>query len=75
MIVNFSITFVAVTLRLENGVLLATGTFEQLYPLLPWTSVIPNVIAGALFARLINRRRASRRCRPPAPRAAPAAAV
>lgn len=57
MIVNFSITFVAVTLRLENGLLLASGTFELLYPLLPWTSLIPNVIGGALFARRINQRR------------------
>lgn len=64
MITNFSITFVAVTLRLENGVLLTTGTFELLYPLLPWTSLIPNVIVGALFARRINQRRRSRREHP-----------
>jgi uncharacterized membrane protein YozB (DUF420 family) len=73
-LINFSLTFVAVTLRVENAILLGTGTFELLYPLLPWTSMIPNVIVAGLFARALNRRRARRRVsRSVAPEPAPLA--
>lgn len=62
-LIKFSLTFVVVTLRVENALLLPTGRFECLYTLLRWTSGIPNVIAAALFARAINRRRAGGRKR------------
>lgn len=57
-IANFSLTFVAVVLRVENTALLLTGTFETLYPLLPWTSGLPCLIGGLLLARKLNQRRA-----------------
>ncbi|MGO4533439.1 DUF2306 domain-containing protein [Leifsonia sp. 2MCAF36] len=66
-IANFSLTFVAVVLRAENAVLLATGTFETLYPFLPWTSGIPNLVIAMVLARKLNRQRARRTHRPRQP--------
>lgn len=59
-IVNFSLTFAAVTFRVENGLILATGTFETLYPFLGWASWLPNIIIGAWLARRLNRTRLSK---------------
>lgn len=55
-IVNFSLTFAAVTIRIENGIILATGTFDTLYPVLGWVSWVPNLIVGVLLARRLARR-------------------
>jgi hypothetical protein len=60
MIVSFSLTFVAVVLRVENGILLATGTFETLYPFLAWIAWIPNLVIAMLLARRLNRSRVNR---------------
>lgn len=57
MIVNFSLTFAAVTIRFENGILLATDTFDAIYPLLGWVSWVPNLLIGVLLARRLERRR------------------
>ncbi|OJX74397.1 MAG: hypothetical protein BGO91_02575 [Leifsonia sp. 71-9] len=58
MIVNFSLTFAAVTLRLQNGVLIALGqqTFELLYPLLAYTCWVPNVLVAAATVARVRRR-------------------
>jgi|GEM_PF-824581 len=58
MIVNFSLTFAAVTLRLQNGVLIALGqqTFELLYPLLAYTCWVPNVLVAAAIVARVRRR-------------------
>jgi hypothetical protein len=66
-IANFSLTFVAVVLRAETAVILATGTFETLYPFLPWTSGVPNLIIAMVLARKLNRQRARRTRRPRQP--------
>lgn len=51
MIVNFSLTFAAVTIRIENAILLASGLFESLYPLLGWVSWVPNLLVGIFLAK------------------------
>ena len=51
MIVNFSLTFAAVTIRIENAMLLASGLFESLYPLLGWVSWVPNLLVGIALAK------------------------
>jgi hypothetical protein len=51
MIATFSLNFAAVALRLENAVLLLTGTFELLYPLLAWASWVPTLAIGMGLAR------------------------
>lgn len=57
MIVSVSLVYAAVTLRLENGILLGLGqpTFEALYPLLGWCCWVPNLIVGVLLGRRYNR--------------------
>jgi hypothetical protein len=58
MIVGVSLVYAAVTLRLENGILLGLGTrdFEALYPLLAWTCWVPNLLVGLAIARRLDRR-------------------
>lgn len=52
MIRNFALTFAAVTLRVQLGACAAAGlTFESFYPLLAWTSWLPNLIAAEWIAR------------------------
>lgn len=63
MIVNFSLTFAAVTIRLYNGALIPLGesTFDLVYPTLAWLSWVPNLVIGILLARrLASPRKASR---------------
>jgi hypothetical protein len=57
MIVGVSLVYAAVTLRLENGILLGLGQreFEALYPLLAWTCWVPNIVVGLLLARRYDR--------------------
>jgi hypothetical protein len=58
MVVGVSMVYAAVTLRLENGILLGLGQheFEALYPLLAWTCWVPNLVVGLLLARRLDRR-------------------
>jgi hypothetical protein len=68
MIVNVSATYSAVLFRVLNGAVVASGHFEQLYPLLGWAGWVPSVAVGWVLARRwLARRRAAR------PAAAPAA--
>ncbi|HWD61270.1 MAG TPA: DUF2306 domain-containing protein [Humibacter sp.] len=57
---NFSLTFAAVVIRGENGVILAAGVFTRVYPWLGWISWVPCIIVGMLLARHVNRTRARR---------------
>lgn len=63
-ITNFSLTYVAVVLRAETAVILATGTFQTLYPFLPWTSGLPTLIVGMILARKLNQSRSRHALRP-----------
>jgi hypothetical protein len=61
MVVNVSVTYSAVWLRVVNGVLLATGTFERLYPVLGWAGWVPDVAVGFWLARRqLTRRQPAR---------------
>jgi hypothetical protein len=62
MIVSVSLVYAAVTLRLQNGVLLGLGqpTFEHFYPLLAWTCWVPNLVVGLALARRLDRRTGAR---------------
>jgi uncharacterized membrane protein len=52
MIRNFALTFAAVTLRAQLGAGMASGlTFESFYPLLAWTSWVPNLIVAEWLVR------------------------
>jgi hypothetical protein len=68
MIVGVSLVYAAVTLRLQNGVLLGLGqpTFEHFYPLLAWTCWVPNLVVGLALARRLDRRTAGARVTDPA---------
>lgn len=71
MIVNTGATFSAVWFRVLNGAVVASGHFEQLYPLLGWAGWVPSVAVGWLLARRwLARRRAVRTAAVPAPLAA-----
>ena len=61
MIVNVSATFSAVFFRLGNGVIVALGRFDQLYPLLGWLGWVPSVAIGVLLARRYVAGRGRRR--------------
>lgn len=51
-ILNFSLTFAAVTLRIQLGLAAAAGwPFEAFYPWLAWTSWVPNLLLAWVFAR------------------------
>jgi hypothetical protein len=50
-----------VWLWVVNGVLLATGTFDRLYPVLGWAGWVPNVAVGLWLARRqLTRRQLTR---------------
>lgn len=52
MIINFSLTFAAVTLRLQiASFAYPPENFELAYPIIAWTCWIPNLIIGFLIAR------------------------
>lgn len=59
MIVGVSLVYAAVTLRLENGILLGLGqpAFESFYPLLAWSCWVPNLVIGVVLARRLDRQR------------------
>lgn len=55
MIRNFSLTFAAVTLRVQLGSGFAAGLrFEEFYPILAWSSWIPNLIVAELIVRSLR---------------------
>lgn len=56
-IVNVSLTFAAVLIRIENGAIIAAGLFSRLYPFLAWASWVPCILVGILLARRVNRTR------------------
>jgi hypothetical protein len=61
MIVNTGATFSAVWFRVLNGAVVASGHFDQLYPLLGWAGWVPSVaVAWVLGRRWLARRRAGR---------------
>ena len=65
MIVNIGATYSAVWFRVLNGAIVASGRFEQLYPLLGWAGWVPSVAVGWLLARRwLSRRRVARAARP-----------
>jgi hypothetical protein len=67
MIVNVSATYSAVLFRVLNGAVVASGHFEQLYPLLGWAGWVPSVaVAWVLGRRWLARRRAARPAAVPA---------
>ncbi|WP_026821227.1 DUF2306 domain-containing protein [Arthrobacter castelli] len=66
-IVNFSLTFAAVVFRVENSLILATGTFDTLYPFLGWASWVPNIMVGVWLARRLNRARVPKALSGPRP--------
>jgi hypothetical protein len=71
MIVNVSATCSAVWFRVLNGAVVASGHFEQLYPLLGWAGWVPSVALGWVLARRwLGRRRAARTAVVPAALAA-----
>jgi hypothetical protein len=71
MIVNISATYSAVWFRVVNGAVVASGHFEQLYPLLGWVGWVPSVAVGWVLARRwLARRQAERTAAVPAPLAA-----
>jgi hypothetical protein len=52
MIINFALTFAAVTLRIGLGIGFASGiAFEIFYPYLSWVCWVPNLIVGLLIIR------------------------
>lgn len=52
MIINFSLTFAAVTLRLQVIPLGASSElFAKAYPIIAWTCWVPNLIIGTYLAR------------------------
>jgi hypothetical protein len=51
MTVNISVTYSAVWFRVANGALVATGSFDRLYPLLGWAGWVPSVAVGVWLAR------------------------
>jgi hypothetical protein len=52
MVCNFAITFAAVTLRVQLGVCAALDLrFDDFYPVLAWSSWVPNILIAYLLAR------------------------
>ena len=52
MIINFALTFAAVTLRIGLGIGFASGiAFEIFYPYLSWSCWVPNLIVALLIIR------------------------
>lgn len=55
MIRNFALTFAAVTLRVQLGTCFGAGLrFEEFYPILAWSSWIPNLIVAELIVRWLR---------------------
>jgi hypothetical protein len=55
MIRNFALTFAAVTLRVQLGSCFGAGLrFEDFYPILAWSSWIPNLIVAELIVRSLR---------------------
>jgi hypothetical protein len=61
MIVNVSATYSAVLFRAFTGILVATGNFDLLYPMLGWVGWLPSVAVGFLLARRQSARADRRR--------------
>ena len=58
MIRNFALTFAAVTLRIQLGLFFASGfEFEEFYPVLAWSSWVPNLIFADWFLVATERSR------------------
>lgn len=56
MIRNFAMTFAAVTLRIQLGLFFALGLqFSEFYPVLAWSSWVPNLIAAELWLSIASR--------------------
>ena len=56
MIVNFSLTFAAVTLRIYLGIFFALGMrFEEFYPIVSWLCWVPNLLAVTWWIRATQR--------------------
>jgi hypothetical protein len=52
MIVNFALTFAAVTLRIGLGIGFGSGIpFEVFYPYLAWISWVPNLLIALVLIR------------------------
>ncbi len=57
MIRNFALTFAAVTLRVQLGACAAAGwEFEAYYPILAWSSWLPNLLVAEYVLRRTGRR-------------------
>jgi len=55
---SYAITFAAVTLRIGMGILVGGlgFTFEKAYPIIAWTSWVPNLIIMELFLKWMQNR-------------------
>ena len=52
MVINFALTFAAVTLRTGLGIGFASGTpFEVFYPYLAWLCWVPNLLVASVIAK------------------------
>ncbi len=52
MVINFALTFAAVTLRTGLGIGFAIGTpFEVFYPYLAWLCWVPNLLVASVIAK------------------------
>ena len=52
MVINFALTFAAVTLRTGLGIGFASGTpFEVFYPYLAWLCWVPNLLVALAIAK------------------------
>ncbi len=57
MIRNFALTFAAVTLRIQLGASPISGLrFEMFYPILAWSSWVPNLIVAEWLVRMRKRK-------------------
>jgi hypothetical protein len=54
-ILNFSLTFAAVTLRIQIAPVANLSNFESFYAIIAWSCWIPNLIVGYLVARREQR--------------------
>jgi uncharacterized membrane protein len=53
MVINFALTFAAVTLRIGLGIGFASGiTFEIFYPFLAWLCWVPNLLIALLIIKM-----------------------
>ena len=55
MVINFSLTFAAVTLRIGLGIGFASGIpFEIFYPSLAWICWVPNLLVALIIIRKVT---------------------